>query len=91
MLLVLVLRDKFVTVGNENQRPRQTGNIVLELRKTRSAQKSVFYEGVNMYNFLPANIKQSDRFKTFKHELKEYIVNRIKYNYGIIMVAVVPN
>jgi len=66
--------------GNENQRlTRQAGNIVLELRKTRSAQKSVFYEEVKMYNSLPANIKQSDRLKTFKHELKEYILSRIKF------------
>jgi len=49
----------------------------LELGKTRSAQKSVFYEGVKMYNSLPADIKQSDRLKTFKRELKEYILNRI--------------
>jgi len=48
-------------------------------RKTRSAQKSLFYEGVKMYNSLPANIKQSDRLKTFKRQLKEYILDRIKY------------
>jgi len=48
---------------------------VLELRKTRSAQKNVFYEGVKIYNSLPANIKQSDRLKTFKRELKEYILS----------------
>jgi len=39
----------------------------------------LFYEGVKMYNSLPANIKQSDRLKTFKQELKEYIISRIKY------------
>jgi len=76
-----ILRNKFVIIGNENQRlTRQAGNIVLELRKTRNAQKNVFYvSGVKMYNSLPANIKQSDRLETFKHELKEYIPSRIKY------------
>jgi len=28
---------------------------------------------------LPANMKQSDRLETFKHEVKEYIPSRIKY------------
>jgi len=72
---MLSVRNKFVIVGNENQRlTRQVGNIVLKLRKTRSAQKSVVYEGVKMYNSLPASMKQSDRLKTFKRELKEYIL-----------------
>jgi len=79
-MLPVLLRNKFAIVGNENQRlTRQAGNIMLELRKTRSAQKSLFYERVKMYNSLPANIKQSDRLKTFKQELKEYIIRRIKY------------
>jgi len=79
-MLPVLLRNKFVIAGNENQRlTRQAGNIALKLRKTRSAQKSVFYEGVKMYNSLPANIKQNDRLKAFKQELKEYILSRIKY------------
>jgi len=56
---------------------KQAENIVLP--KARIAQKNVFYEGVKMYNSLPANIKQSDKLKTFKHKLKEYIITRIKY------------
>jgi len=79
-MLPVSLRDKFVIVGNENQRlTRQAGNIVLELRKTKSVQKSLFYEGVKMYNSLPTNIKQSERLKTFKQELNKYIPSRIKY------------
>jgi len=80
-MLPVLLRDKFVTVENENQRlTRQAGNIVLELRKIKSAQKSVSYEGVKIYNSLPADIKQSDRLETFKHELKEYRIKNIKKN-----------
>jgi len=78
-MLPVLLRDKFAIVGNENQRLTRQAGIMLELRKTRSAQKIVFYEGVKMYNSLLANIKQSDRFKIFKQELKEYILSRIKY------------
>jgi len=33
----------------------------------------------SLYNSLPADIKQTDRLETFKHELKEYIPSRIKY------------
>jgi len=56
-ILPVLLQNKFVIVENENQRlTRQAGNIVLEHRRTWSAQKSVFYEGVKMYNSLPANI-----------------------------------
>jgi len=52
---------------------------VLEFQKTKTPQKSVFYEGVKMYNSLSTNIKQNDRLKTFNRELKEYILSRIKY------------
>jgi len=60
-MVTISLGNKCVIVGNESQRlTRQAGNIVLELRRTRSTQKSVFYEGVKMYNFLPVRIKQCD-------------------------------
>jgi len=79
-MLPVLLRDKFVIVGNENQRlTRQAGNIYCVGTPERVRKKSVFYEGVKMYNSLPVNIKQSDRLKTFKRKLKEYIPSRIKY------------
>lgn len=53
---------------------RQTGNIAIEFRRTRSAQKSLFYEGVSMYNALPAEIKQCDRLELFKRMLKEFVI-----------------
>jgi len=47
---------------------------------TKNAQKSVFYEGVKMYNSLSLGIKQCDISKIFKRELKEYyILNIIRY------------
>jgi len=81
-MLPVLLRDKFAIVGNENQRlTRQVGNIVLELRKSRSALKSalhVFHE-VKMFKYFTASIKQSDKLKTFKREFKKDILRRIKY------------
>jgi len=77
-----LLRDKFVIVGNENQRlTRQAGNIVLELRKTRSAErkKVCFMKELKCIISCQPNLKQSDRLKIFKHELKGYILSRIKY------------
>jgi len=75
-MLAASLRNKIEIAGSERQRQtRQAGNIVLGLRKTRNAQKSVFYEGIKMYNPLPLWIKQCDRLKIFKRELREYISN----------------
>jgi len=43
-MLPLLIKNKIVIVVCENQRlTKETGNIVLGLRKTKSAQKSVFY------------------------------------------------
>jgi len=39
--------------------------------------RKVFYEEVKMYNSLPLGIKQCDRLKIFKRELKGYILNTI--------------
>jgi len=55
-MLPVSLRNKMVIIRNESQ--RQAGNIVLRLRKTRNAQKSVFYEEVKTYNSLPVRMKQ---------------------------------
>jgi len=79
-VLPLSLRNKIETMGSENQRhTRQTGNIVLGFRKTRNARKSVFYEGAKLYNSLPLGIRDGDRLKEFKRELKDYILNTIRY------------
>jgi len=70
-------------VGNEyTKETRQAGNIELQFRKTKSAQKSLFYEGVKMYNALPAEIKNCDRLDLLKRRLKAHItiVNYISQN-----------
>jgi len=66
--LPLSLRNKIEIVGSEHQ--RQAGNIALGFRKTRNAQKSVFYEGAKLCNLLPLRIRECDRLKVFKRELK---------------------
>lgn len=72
------LRGKFIIREERNQREnRQTGNIVLELRKTSGAQRSVFYRGVKMYNNLTNEVKQCVRLETFKRLLKVYILNNV--------------
>jgi len=72
-MLPVSLRNKIEIVGSESQRQTgQAGNIVLGLRKTRNAQKSVFYRDVQ---FLALGIKQCVGSKIFKRELKEYILN----------------
>jgi len=60
-MLLVSLRNQIGIVGNESQRQtRQAGNIALGFRKTRNAQKSVFYEVVKMYNSLLVRLKQCD-------------------------------
>jgi len=76
-MLPVSLRNKIEIESESQRQTRQAGNIVLGLRKIRNAQKSVFYEGVKLYNSLPFRIKQCDRLKIFKRELKEYMLNTI--------------
>lgn len=72
------IRNRLETVGDANERQsRQSENIVIPYRNTRSAQKSLFYEGVNMYNALPRDIKRCERLVTFKRMLKNYIISFI--------------
>jgi len=52
---------------------READNIVIQFRRTKNAQKSLFYEGIQIYNAMPSELKQCDRFTTFKRMLKEYI------------------
>jgi len=66
-------------VESESERQTgQAGNIVSEFRKTGSAQEIMFYEGVKMYDSLPAVIKQYDRTESFKRMLKECILSAMR-------------
>ena len=70
------LKDQLELVGSKNERQtRQTGEIIIRFRRTRSAQKSMFYEGVKIYNALPAKIKRCEKLEMFKRMLKEHILS----------------
>jgi hypothetical protein len=72
----VALSNKIEIVGRDcDRQTRQGGNIVVTLRRTRSAQKSLFYEGIKMFNSLPTEIKQCRTIMSFKRLLKEYILN----------------
>jgi len=74
-MLLTQLRNRLQIVGNECTREtRQADNIELQFRKAKSAQKSLFYEGVKLYNILPAEIKNCDRLNLLKRRLKEHIL-----------------
>lgn len=69
------LGNKLVVVGEVSERQtRQSENIRIDFRKTRSAQKSLFYEGVKMYNAIPNELKRCDRLVVFKRMLKKHIM-----------------
>ena len=72
------LRKKLIIVGRECDKiTRQAGNIELSSRRTSSAQRSLFYEGVKMYNALPFEIKQCDRLLSYKRLLKVYVLSNV--------------
>jgi len=74
-LLLTQLRDKLQIVENKCTREtRQAGNIEVQFKKAKSAQKSLFHEGVKMYNALPAKIKNCDRLDLLKRRLKAHIL-----------------
>lgn len=77
-LLPEQLKDKLQIVGNVRERQtRQAEDIVIQFRRTTSAQKSMFYEGVKMYNALPAEIRRCETIELFKRMLKEYIIMNV--------------
>ena len=72
------LKEQLELVGkNTDRQTRQAGDIAIQFRRTRSAQKSMFYEGVKMFNALPAEIKRCKKLEAFKRVLKEYVLSTI--------------
>jgi len=66
----LSLRNKIEIVGSESHMcTRQAGTIVLGFRKTRNAQRSVFYERTKLFNSLPPRIRGCGRLEVFRREL----------------------
>jgi len=69
-MLPLLLRNKVKVAGSENRiYTRQAGKIVLRFRRTRNAQKTVFYEGIKLCNSLRCRIRKYDKLNVFKREL----------------------
>lgn len=71
----LVRRVQLVAERRERE-TRQDANVVINIRKTTSAQKSVLYAGVKIYNELPNIIKNSVSIHSFKQDMKEYIKSK---------------
>jgi len=65
-MLPAALRNRIEIVGRNSERQtRQAENIVLEFRKTRSAQKSMFREGVQL------KYRNIEYYKDFKTDTSE--------------------
>lgn len=72
------LRNRIEIVGNVSERQtRQAGDIAIQFRRTTSAQKSLLYEGVIMYNALPDKLKRCERLEACKRMLKEFVIATI--------------
>src|SRR5436190_1383537 len=75
-MLTEMLKDRTESVGETSDRQtRQHMNIALQMRKTSNAQKSLFYEGVKMFNSLPRDVKNSALLPEFKRKLRDYVIN----------------
>ncbi|XP_046750591.1 uncharacterized protein LOC124413848 [Diprion similis] len=71
------LREQIRMVGEtHNYNTRQKKNINIEYRKTTAGQKCVTYTGFEMYNKLPADVKEATNINEYKRKLLEYIKRR---------------
>lgn len=57
---------------------RQAENVRIEFRGTRNAQKSLFYEGIKMYNAIPTEAKKSTKLAVFKRLLRNYVSSTVR-------------
>jgi hypothetical protein len=64
---------------NEVQRIhlRNSNNLVARRHNTNYGKKNIEYEGVNLYNKLPNNIKSSECLANFKRQLKSYVLSQV--------------
>ena len=71
----LIQTDLFplVTVGEVHQVPtRQSGDLYVRRASTDIGKREMSIRGPELWNKLPANIKESNSLNIFKRNLKEY-------------------
>lgn len=73
-----------ITFKRKNQihkyNTRNSKNFVLIQPRTNYGKKSITYEGAQLFNKLPSNIKEATSLFIFKKRLKDYILEKIPYN-----------
>lgn len=52
---------------------RQANNIILKKHRTNYGKKCILYEGAQIYNKLPKDVKESKTLQTFKKNLRCHI------------------
>lgn len=71
--------DEVLYVNNVHSvNVRNMNNFRLPKYKTDLTRKSIFYEGLKMYNELPIDIKNITNLNAFKIKCKEYVKRQIK-------------
>ena len=63
-----------------NRSSRRKDHIVLPRVRTTQGKRSLVYEGVQMYNKLPDEIKGAISINIFKNKLKKYVLENISTN-----------
>lgn len=56
---------------------RNANNLVLRPPRTNYGKKCILYEGANLYNKLPSDIKDAKSLSTFKRLLKQHLLTRL--------------
>ena len=58
---------------------RRPSLLVLPRTRTNYSKRNITYEGANIYNNLPSNIKNLSSFNIFKSQLSKYITENFSY------------
>lgn len=66
-----------LTKKTYNHNLRNTDKLELHLPRTEYGKRSILYNGANMYNNLPNDIKENHTMSMFKSKLKQYISENI--------------
>jgi hypothetical protein len=55
-------------------------NLYVQPCNTSRCKRSVINMGIRLYNNLPSQIKSTQDYKAFKHQLKDYLLNKAFYS-----------
>ena len=71
------LTRKVVLIGDMRERnTRQDADVLINMRRTASGQKSLLYAGVKIFNELPPEIRNITGLSSFKKAVRNYVIGK---------------